>query len=276
MFATLNYCCTTPPPSGGTGNLTGAPLLVDTNGWSNLRLQAGSPCINAGNSAYAPGATDLDGRPRIVSGTVDIGAYEFQGPGVSDFIGWLWQYGLATDGSVDYADTDQDGQSNWQEWICQTDPTNALSALRMVSALPAGTNVLVSWQSVAGVKYCLLRSTSLWAGSPMRLLATNLVGQAGTTTYTDINAARLAPVYYRVGVGNFVTPAPKLVWRFNAGARTLQMSWSGDGFRLQAQTNSQGVGLATNWFDYPGGTTSPVTAPVASTRGAVFYRLVWP
>ena len=44
----------------------------------DLHLQAGSPAINAGdNSTVPPGAvTDLDGRPRIVGNTVDIGAYE--------------------------------------------------------------------------------------------------------------------------------------------------------------------------------------------------------
>ncbi len=52
---------------------------MDTNGWSDLRLQATSPCINAGNNAYVTNSTDLVGRPRIVDSTVDLGAYEFQG-----------------------------------------------------------------------------------------------------------------------------------------------------------------------------------------------------
>ena len=67
----LNFSCTTPLPSGGRGNFTNAPLFGDTNGWSNLRLQSNSPCINAGNSAYAPSVTDLDGNPRISGGTLD-------------------------------------------------------------------------------------------------------------------------------------------------------------------------------------------------------------
>jgi hypothetical protein len=192
----LKYCCATPLP-GGVGNISNGPLFVNSaNG--NLRLHTNSPCINAGNNAYVTTATDLDGNPRIVSGTVDIGAFEFQ-PGVNGaFIGWLQKYGLPTDGSADYADPDHDGLNNWQEWICGTNPTNALSALRMVSALPTSTNVTETWQSVAGVSYFLQRSTNLTA--PFTLLATNILGQVGTTSYGDTNAAGSGPFFYRVGV----------------------------------------------------------------------------
>lgn len=96
------YSCTTPLPSSGTGNFTNAPLFVDLAGGS-LRLQPGSPCLSAGNLAFAVGTTDLDGRPRIVGGGVDVGAYEYQGSGMSLFIGWLQRYGLATDGSAQSA-----------------------------------------------------------------------------------------------------------------------------------------------------------------------------
>jgi hypothetical protein len=193
----LNYCCTTPQPTSGVGNITYPPLFVDY-AHSNLRLQSNSPCINAGSNAYVTTATDLDGNPRIVSGTADIGVYEYQGSGSLISYAWLQQYGLPTDGSADYADPDHDGLNDWQEWICGTHPTNALSALRMVSALPSPTNATVTWQSVAGVNYFLKRSTDL--AGPFALLATNIVGQASTTSYADTNGTGGGPFFYRVGV----------------------------------------------------------------------------
>ena len=194
--STLNYCCTTPLPTNGVGNITLPPLFVAYP--SNLRLQSNSPCINAGNNAYVTTTTDLDGRPRIVGGAVDMGAYEFQ-PGVSGaFIGWLQQYGLPTDGSADFVDTDGDGMNNWQEWVCGTDPTDPLSVLRLLSPSVTSTNATVSWQSVAGVDYSLERSANV--ASPFLLVATNIVGQAGTTSYGDTNATGAGPFFYRVGV----------------------------------------------------------------------------
>jgi len=195
---TLNYCCTSRQPRG-TGNIITAPAFVDYAG-GNLRLQSNSPCINAGNNSYSPGSTDLDGRPRIVGGTIDIGAYEYQGAGVGEFLGWLQQFGLPTDGSADYADSDADGLNTWQEWRCQTCPTNALSALRLLAAARTGSDVTVSWQSAAGVSYSLERCTNLSSPPAFSLLATNVPGQPGSTSFIDTNAASLSPLFYRVRV----------------------------------------------------------------------------
>jgi len=75
-----------------------------------------------------------------------------------------------------------------------SDPTNALSVLRLLTASPAGTNVTVSWQSVAGVNCFLERSTDLLTSPPFTPLATSIPGQSGTTSYADTNAVGLAPV----------------------------------------------------------------------------------
>jgi hypothetical protein len=62
----------------GTGSITSDPLFV---GSGDYRLQAGSPCINAGtNSTWTTLTdTDLDGNKRRwpANGQADMGAYEF-------------------------------------------------------------------------------------------------------------------------------------------------------------------------------------------------------
>jgi hypothetical protein len=73
--SSFNHSCTTPDP-GGVGNITDAPAFVDLAG-GNLRLQFNSPCIDAGHNGYVTNTNDLDGGPRVVGASVDIGAYEY-------------------------------------------------------------------------------------------------------------------------------------------------------------------------------------------------------
>lgn len=59
---------------------------------------------------------------------------------------------------------------------------------------------------------------------------------------------------------------------------TLYLTWPMDhtGWQLQAQTNSLGVGLGTNWANYnPSTGTNQVAIPINLTNGAVFYRLIY-
>jgi hypothetical protein len=195
----LYYCCS--DSSAAVGNINADPLVIDWKA-GNLRLQSNSPCIDAGDNRYVTTAIDLDGRPRVVGSTVDMGAYEFQ-PNISPlFIGWLQSYGFPTDGSADYLDPDHDGMNNWQEWVCGTDPTNSASALRVISASRSGNDIVVSWQSVPGINYIVQRATDLSSASPFTTIGSNLPGQPSTTSFTDPAAANLAtPIFYRVGVG---------------------------------------------------------------------------
>jgi hypothetical protein len=96
----LNYCCTTPLPTNGVGNITGPPLFMDMAA-GDFRLREDSPCIDAGTNlvgftgpvtnawgevsvvTYTNDATDILGNSRFIDGNGDgkvawdIGAYEF-------------------------------------------------------------------------------------------------------------------------------------------------------------------------------------------------------
>jgi streptogramin lyase len=74
---TITYSCTAPLSPSNTGhNIASDPLFADAAS-NDCRLQAGSPCINAGlNEAWMTNAFDLDGSPRVLGAIVDMGAYE--------------------------------------------------------------------------------------------------------------------------------------------------------------------------------------------------------
>ena len=138
-----------------------------------------------------------------MGGTVDVGAYEYQGSnlGLPIPIPWLAEYGLPTDGSEDYADSDSSGLNNWQKWIAGLIPGNPASVLQMT--MPVSTNnppgVVVTWQSVNTRTYYLQRASNQ---STFQTLAPDILGFAGTTSYLDTNAPGSGPYYYRVGVNS--------------------------------------------------------------------------
>ncbi len=69
----------------GEGNIDSDPLLYlliegEPLSGGYLALQAGSPCIDAGDSGVVPSgiSTDIAGNPRISGAAVDMGAYEYR------------------------------------------------------------------------------------------------------------------------------------------------------------------------------------------------------
>jgi hypothetical protein len=68
------FTCSTPLPPG-IGNIAIDPQFVD-GASGDIRLRPGSPCLDAGANEYSLLPTDISGSPRVLNGTVDMGAYE--------------------------------------------------------------------------------------------------------------------------------------------------------------------------------------------------------
>jgi len=197
-LASFDHCCTTPMPTNGVRNIATPPQFVDP-ARGDFRLLGISPCIDAGDNHNVVNAVDLAGQPRVMRGTVDMGAFEFQGTNSIVFYAWAQFHGVAIDGTEDYADPDGDGMNNWQEWFCYTCPTNALDCLRVVSATWADAYVAVRWRSYCGKNYFVERSTNLT--SSFTVLVTNFPGSmSGTTLFTDSHVPGRGPFFYRVGI----------------------------------------------------------------------------
>lgn len=196
----------------GAGNISLDPQF--TNG---VHLRASSPCIDAGTNALllmssnwtASITNDYDGLPRPLDGNgdglarFDIGAYEVMlasadsnGDGIPD--GWTQRFGLnPTDPTVGAGNPDNDPHTTEQEWVADTDPTNALSYLRIesISSLSPAT---IQFLSSSNRLYTLLRAgevTNTFSPVPGR---ENIPGTGATQTLTDTNVA--AEVFYRIGV----------------------------------------------------------------------------
>jgi hypothetical protein len=82
--AVWTNCCTTPDlVSKGVGCKYADPKFVD-RGAGNFRLDGASPCIDAGRyESWMSAAVDLDKRPRLQRGAVDMGAYELPPAGTA-------------------------------------------------------------------------------------------------------------------------------------------------------------------------------------------------
>jgi hypothetical protein len=200
--AQIFYSCIAPtvPQTYDGFDITNDPMFVNAAA-GDFHLQYNSPCINAGANAWVFTTNDLDGNPRITGYAVDMGAYE-KTPASIIPNWWLFKYGLTNDGSADNVDLDGTGVVNWQKWKAGLNPTNAASVLAMSPPPPLNnaSGITVTWQSVTDIVYYVQQSTNLSALPAFYPIQSNLMGQAGTTSFTDTSATNAGPYFYRIGV----------------------------------------------------------------------------
>jgi len=115
---------------------------------------------------------------------------------------WETAFGLATNNPADATvDSDGDGLSNGQEYAAGTDPTNALSYLKVEAIQGGAGTVSLEFFAVSNRTYTVQYETALRAGAWLKLV--NVLARATNRveTITDPDPAA-ASRYYRL-----VTPA---------------------------------------------------------------------
>jgi pectin methylesterase-like acyl-CoA thioesterase len=147
-------------------------------------------------------------------------------------------------------------------------------------------------QTVAAGSPATVSLTALGLPEPTyqwRKNGTNIVGATNTTLI--ISAAKLADnASYSVLVSNsagaiissnavLTVPAvaPTITPAFASGMLSLGWPVGQTGMKLEAQTNSLGVGLNSNWTVIPGSeATNQITLPIDPANPATFFRLRYP
>lgn len=174
----IAYSLSTPLPAG-SGNTDAQPLFANYAA-RDFRLLDASPGINAGSNTAESGTTELNGSPRLIGATVDMGAHE--NPGLT-------------------LDQDSDGLTDFEEYIADTSPTNSASFFPkiLLTNAPAGQTALVIAPTSTGRVYGVYANTNL-VQSPQTwtLVLPEQTGTASALTLTITNA--LPSVNYRTGV----------------------------------------------------------------------------
>jgi hypothetical protein len=174
----IDYLNAAPWPTGAGGT-----------GWSLQRLAAlnyGNDPINWSVGAPTPGHVDAPNPS------------DTNGDGLPD--SWQIQFfgSISSPNAAPGADPDRDGFSNLQEYLAGTNPTNALSYLKLDSVEVAGSSTLIHFTAVAGKWYTLLYTDGLAPANWQPL--NDILPQAvtGPVSITDTNHPATATRFYRL------------------------------------------------------------------------------
>ncbi len=126
----------------------------------------------------------------------------FQANGTVTFGSWLVQYFGCTNNpdAAPTADPSGDGEDNYSKFLAGMNPTNSASYFHILSATPAGNDLLVSWLCGGG-RTKLLQTTANLGGTWSNVSPDIVLAGSGdvTTNYLDVGAVTNAPArYYRV------------------------------------------------------------------------------
>ena len=126
---------------------------------------------------------------------------------ISEFQAWQLQYFGCSNcpQAVGNADTDGDGISNTNEFLTGTNPTDSASALRIISTVLQGADIVITWTTAGGFTNVVQVTSGTGAGNYntnfVDLSDPIIISGSGdaTTNYVDGGGATNIPArYYRV------------------------------------------------------------------------------
>jgi hypothetical protein len=137
-----------------------------------------------------------------LSATSSVARFTFQS--LDPFHTWLASYGLPSDGSADYVDSDGDGMNNAQEYAAGTNPTNARSVFKITGTqMISITEFVVHWLSTSNRLYDVMRATNLAGGVEAFVPvagASNIAGTPPQNAWTDSVILASPASFYRLKV----------------------------------------------------------------------------
>lgn len=195
------------PALGGPSGLAGGSIRgLDRGGSSTYRIIArafNAPTMEEA-SFYADsqiytvpvfGATSYGVFfPQLTATTNEIDSTDHDGDGLSR----SWEKSYETD--ADDPDTDDDGMADGPEIRAGTDARDSGSLLLMVQLSPASaTDLLLTWDTVAGKKYQIQSTTNDLAGNPPFVDVNSVVTATVAVSSTVVTNGLLDPLtHYRV------------------------------------------------------------------------------
>src|ERR1017187_6055716 len=143
---------------------------------------------------------------------------------------WKQQYGLDPFSSNGVngvnGDPDGDGMSNWQEYLAGTNPTNSASALRIISLVRTGNDMLVTWTTRSDHAN-VVQAAPVLGGIYSNISPFITITGSGdvTTNYLDVGGATNGPSrFYRVAL---VQPIPDhFLFTFVGGVQTSSIPFN--------------------------------------------------
>lgn len=270
---------------GPNGSATGSSLTITNNGQvtlsGSLTINNSSSVVNFSSGNLSLGSANVaNGLPFTVGDgtgaatlTLNGGSYSFANDLDVSANATLTGTGTITGGNVAVSGSFQPGTTSTGSLTVNNNLTLAGTALMKIDkASSANDSVTVGGNLTYGGTLVVTNlGGTLAPGDTFKLFNfgnnpgsfTSVVLPAGVVWTNNLAVDGTIQV---LSVG-----APTLSFS-NSAPNVITFNWTGS-YKLQWQTNALNVGLNTNWVDYPGGGTSPVSVTNDSAIPSAFFRL---